>query len=45
MKNISYLDWRTYFNPQNIYSIGEDLILLDQSRSIVDNNYRMIFYH
>ena len=29
MKNISYLDWRTYFNPQNIYSIGEDLILLD----------------
>ena len=29
MKNISYLDWRTYFNPQTIYSVGEDLILLD----------------
>lgn len=29
MKNISYLNWRTYFNPQTIYSVGEDLILLD----------------
>ena len=29
MNKISYLNWRTYFNPQNIYSIGEDLILLD----------------
>lgn len=29
MKNISYLNWRTYFNPQTIFSVGEDLILLD----------------
>jgi AraC-like DNA-binding protein len=29
MNKISYLNWRTYFNPQNIYSVGEDLILLD----------------
>ncbi len=29
MKNISYLNWRTYFNPQTIYSVGEDLILLE----------------
>ena len=29
MNKISYLDWRTYFNPQTIYSVGEDLILLD----------------
>ena len=29
MKKISYLNWRTYFNPQTIYSVGEDLILLD----------------
>ena len=29
MNKISYLNWRTYFNPQTIYSIGEDLILLD----------------
>ena len=29
MNNISYLNWRTYFNPQSIYSVGEDLILLD----------------
>ena len=29
MNKISYLNWRTYFNPQTIYSVGEDLILLD----------------
>ena len=29
MKNISYLNWRTYFNPHTIYSVGENLILLD----------------
>ena len=29
MNKISYLNWRTYFNPQIIYSVGEDLILLD----------------
>ena len=29
MNKISYLDWRTYFNPQTIYSVDEDLILLD----------------
>ena len=31
MKNkIDYLNWRNYFNADEIYTIGEDLILLDK---------------
>lgn len=31
MKNqINYLNWRNYFKADNIYAIGEDLILLDK---------------
>lgn len=28
-KNVSYLNWRNYFNPQEIYSVDEKVILLD----------------